>query len=333
MGGVDDHPELVRLPELTAETFSVNAVSPAVTGRAFSNIDGSQGISHWEATYDRFANWFWRVTIAPLLDHIGYGRRPITVVPIGRLIGAPWTSAWTRSDDARSGRRYLPDRLDIRFAPNARVLSRERQAVQREELNLLAVTASGASGTQPLKYGNAELAAAMSGIAATKALTQESATREAIMGEIRGRTAIHICCHGSADALQPLDSFLLVGSDERITMRDLLSVRLDGMEMVMLSACETGVHGDLLPDEAMGLASAILAAGSRACIAASWPIPDLATAMLAYRFHYEWRHAKFDPGAALIRSQLWLREPRTKRSTRTSSKRPLSRMGTRQRRQ
>jgi CHAT domain-containing protein len=98
-----------------------------------------------------------------------------------------------------------------------------------------------------------------------------------------------------------------MSNGQRLTLRDLLAVRLDAMELVTLSACETGVHGDIVPDEAIGLASGLLAAGARAVIAALWPIPDLATAMLVYRLHAEWKNG-INPARALRRAQVWLRE-------------------------
>ena len=67
-------------------------------------------------------------------------------------------------------------------------------------------------------------------------------------------------------------------------------------------------EGEALPDEAIGLASGLLAAGARAVIAALWPIPDLLSAMLIYRFHAEWRQGSLGPAEALRSSQQWMRD-------------------------
>ncbi|NKK60600.1 CHAT domain-containing protein [Rhizobium leguminosarum bv. viciae] len=299
-----DSPRLIRLPLLTVDEFANKSVPPDLSSRAFAEQESATALSEWDAAAERFAAWFWEAAVTPILESLD-GRVPITLIPIGRLIGAPWTSAYGVSARRRS---YLVDHLSLRLAPTARVLSSVERSSERAGLDLLAVSASGSSPAQALKYAGAELAAVQSGVAKAKVLTGEDATRAAIVAQLPNRTALHFCCHGSADPIEPLSSFLLVGGGERLTMRDILSVRLDNLDIVTLSACETGVHGDALPDEAMGLASAILAAGSRACIATSWPVPDLASAMLIYRFHSEWRFSNIRAPDALNRAQVWLRD-------------------------
>ena len=55
----------------------------------------------------------------------------------------------------------------------------------------------------------------------------------------------------------------------------------------MLSACDAGLSGTRLPDEAVGPAAVLLLAGARSVVAALWPVDDeLAVAfMTGYHGH------------------------------------------------
>ncbi|WP_152989946.1 CHAT domain-containing protein, partial [Frankia sp. ACN1ag] len=92
----------------------------------------------------------------------------------------------------------------------------------------------------------------------------------------------HFACHGMADLADPSASRLFL-HDHRtrpLTVLDVTRLHLDGAELAFLSACETSRPGDLLPDEAIHLASAFQLAGYRHVIATLWPIDDTAAADL-----------------------------------------------------
>ena len=57
--------------------------------------------------------------------------------------------------------------------------------------------------------------------------------------------------------------------------------------LVVLSACETGLVGELVPDEAVGLPTGLLYAGARTVVASSWAVPDESTTLLMEYFYDE----------------------------------------------
>jgi len=57
------------------------------------------------------------------------------------------------------------------------------------------------------------------------------------------------------------------------------------VELLVLSACETGVAMALPGDEAVGLAAAFLRAGVRTLIVSLWPVEDESTSVLMRSFH------------------------------------------------
>lgn len=61
--------------------------------------------------------------------------------------------------------------------------------------------------------------------------------------------------------------------------------RHTNVELLVLSACETGAAAALAGDEAVGLATAFLRAGVRTLVVSLWPVEDESTSVLMQHFH------------------------------------------------
>ncbi len=82
---------------------------------------------------------------------------------------------------------------------------------------------------------------------------------------------------------------------------DIVGLNLHKMELVVLSACETGL-GDVAGSEGVyGLARAFHIAGCRNVVASLWNVNDAATAALMAQFYHELWVNKKQPSAALAR--------------------------------
>jgi CHAT domain-containing protein len=117
----------------------------------------------------------------------------------------------------------------------------------------------------------------------------------------------HAACHGIASSASPLDSALLLAGDQPLRAGDLLERRFPSVSLAVLSACESGMIGEALPDEVIGLPVALLQAGARTVVASQWAVPDLATAALIVRFYERWR-SRASAAEALRDAQVWLRD-------------------------
>ncbi|MCL4264123.1 MAG: CHAT domain-containing protein [Anaerolineae bacterium] len=115
---------------------------------------------------------------------------------------------------------------------------------------------------------------------------------------------LHVACHGRFDPQSPLDSYLETGAGERLTARQVLAWRLP-VELVTLSACQTGVSQVQRGDEPMGLVRAFLAAGARAVLVSQWAVADWPTFLLMRRFYQELMVGT-ETTAALHMAQGWL---------------------------
>jgi CHAT domain-containing protein len=70
-----------------------------------------------------------------------------------------------------------------------------------------------------------------------------------------------------------------------LTAEEVTTLDLRGVDLVVLSACQTGVAGTVAREGRLGLTRAFHLAGARAVIASLWPVDDDATATWMERFY------------------------------------------------
>jgi CHAT domain-containing protein len=147
-------------------------------------------------------------------------------------------------------------------------------------------------------------------------LTGAQATETAVRNGLPPAPVVHLATHGyiygtearvrssfialAADAAN--DGFLTLGE---VLDDPVLELRAD---LVVLSACQTGL-GDLREAEGtVGLQRAFLARGARSVLVSLWSVSDDATAVLMRSFYTHWRHGS-SKVEALRRAQEEVRGP------------------------
>jgi hypothetical protein len=107
----------------------------------------------------------------------------------------------------------------------------------------------------------------------------DSTKRDVLHALGREYDLVHFACHGTFEALDPLQSALFLDEDhtrdsKRITAGDLLGRRLPGAPTVSLSACSSSLTSYGMTNDCTGLTGSLLRAGARAVIGSRWAVFD-----------------------------------------------------------
>lgn len=234
------------------------------------------------------------------------GARHLYLVAHGPLHHVPFGALLDQADEPRS----QPDGPYLTYAPSATVLLRHGPAAaphQPPDSSCLAVGYNGVRDGRALRYTEPETKL-VAGLTGGEFWVGPEPKKDQLREMAADRRWLHFACHGWFNDRQPLESFLETGRQERLTALEVMREWRLQAELVVLSACQTGVSRILRGDEPMGLIRAFLAAGARAVLVSRWAVEDLPTFLLMYRFYSELQR---EPGAglsaALFRAQRWLR--------------------------
>lgn len=183
----------------------------------------------------------------------------------------------------------LSTRISLSDLAYAGLARRPRSPVTRPPLVV-------ADPTIDLPHAFAEGEAVAATLPDARLLTRGAATRGAVEAAMGGARAMHYAGHGVARADSPWQAHLALAGETTLTVADILTAEVPA-GTVVLSGCRTGVRGALSDREALGLADAFVAAGSRAVLATRRNIPDEGAARFIARFHAAGGLDR--PGAAL----------------------------------
>jgi CHAT domain-containing protein len=121
------------------------------------------------------------------------------------------------------------------------------------------------------------------------------------MNEGPASTYVHIASHNQFDEQDPLSSALRM-SDGDLSARDIFTMRLSA-DMVVLSACQSGVSRRLAGDELMGIVRALLFAGAPSIVVSLWNAYDAPTTELMVKFYANRVHERQAKATALCNAQ------------------------------
>jgi CHAT domain-containing protein len=125
----------------------------------------------------------------------------------------------------------------------------------------------------------------------------------------RDFSVLHVGTHFRLCPGNALRSFLLLGDGSHLTLDTLASLDFSGLDVVTLSACETGLGGARTDDgrEIEGLSALVERRGARRVVASLWPVEDVSTAELMRLFYASFDAAHGDAALGLQRAQRALR--------------------------
>ena len=144
------------------------------------------------------------------------------------------------------------------------------------------------------------------------------ANRKLAMSDELGQyRVIHFSTHGLLDSRRPELSGLVLSlvneagqpQEGFLRLHEIYNLRLNA-DLVVLSACQTGLGKEVRGEGLVGLTRGFMYAGSPRVVASLWEVDDAATAELMKRFYRGVLQEKLPPAAALRAAQIELLKKR-----------------------
>ena len=239
-----------------------------------------------------------------LRDVVGQSRdKGLYIVPHGPLHYLPFAAL-------HDGKEYVVQTHAITVLPSASAL---KYCVAKRQGSWDSVLAMG---NPKLPQSGFDLPAAELEVKAIAPMFRKAvtligpkATETAFVQQAGKNAILHLACHGRFDPDQPNQSGLLLVPDKQndgyLRAAEFFGLSLKA-SLVTLSACETGLGRLSAGDDVVGLARAILYAGSPAILSTLWSVDDVATSDFMKAF-YGSLQAGRGKAESVRRAQLTLR--------------------------
>ncbi|GBO52880.1 hypothetical protein APA_681 [Pseudanabaena sp. lw0831] len=141
----------------------------------------------------------------------------------------------------------------------------------------------------------------------TTSLIEKDFTKKVTADRANSHTILHLATHGQLLVGTPEDSFIVFGNGEKVTIGELKDWDLKNVDLVVLSACQSGLGSKLGNGvEILGLGYQMQAAGARVAIASLWKVDDAGTQALMEAFYGELKKGDVPIAEALRKAQVSL---------------------------
>jgi CHAT domain-containing protein len=137
-------------------------------------------------------------------------------------------------------------------------------------------------------------------------LTGNNFSRQAIESQFKNHNILHLATHASFNTGTPDNSFIIFGNGDKIKLNEISEWQIPNIDLIILSACETGVGklGDGV--EILGFGYQVQKAGAKNAIASLWNVNDAGTQALMEAFYGELQKGDVTIAEALRRAQVSL---------------------------
>ncbi len=238
----------------------------------------------------------YRFLIAPVED-LWRGKRMLYLVPHGPLHYLPF-HAFIASDGRPLLRRDGPH---IAYSPSASALLTPSSVPAPSSCLAWGYDIQGDS---QLRFSERE-ARLIAHLTDGVAITGEAGDKAWLMQASRRYHMLHFSCHGEFLSDAPLNSYLQLNADSRLTAREVFNLMELQAALVVMSACESGLSRVRKGDELIGFPTSFLHAGAKAVMASLWRVDEVSTLLLMQEF-YRKLMSGLHPAAALHGAQLFL---------------------------
>ena len=213
------------------------------------------------------------------------------------------------------GKQWLVQRFNVNHITSASLTN--LNTPQQSTLRVL--VGAFTKGNYQIKVGNRQVAFAglpfatreVENLAATvpetTKLLDDAFSPKAAIPQMDDYTIVHLATHAAFVVGKPEDSFILFGNGDRVNFRNVATWSLTHVDLVVLSACETGLGGKLgNGEEILGFGYQMQQTGARAAIASLWSVDDGGTQALMSAFYGILSTEKLTKTEALRQAQVSL---------------------------
>ncbi len=253
----------------------------------------TQNLEPLTETSEKLFRWL----AAPVLDRLE-GAAAVGIIPHNAL---HYLSFATLAD----GEGYLIDRFPLFYLPAASLFdyAKARRTGNRNPATLAIGNPDLGEAALELPFAEHEVRTIQYNLPDIEILTGAKATEAWVVENIGRFGIIHLASHGEFDPINPLFSSVKLAEgaerDGDLEAGEVFGLTIEA-DLVVLSACQTGL-GKVTPgDDVVGLNRAFFYAGTHAIISSLWRVSDVSTALLVKHFYRG--YGRYDKAESLRRA-------------------------------
>ncbi|NEQ42059.1 MAG: CHAT domain-containing protein [Leptolyngbya sp. SIOISBB] len=137
-----------------------------------------------------------------------------------------------------------------------------------------------------LPFAGVEVETLTQGFPRSTQLLNQNFSATATVPQMDDYTIVHLATHAEFLPGAPESSFILFGNGDRVTLRDVSAWSMPNVNLMVLSACQTAIGGQLgTGEEILGFGYQLQRAGVESTIASLWSVDDGGTQALMNAFY------------------------------------------------
>jgi CHAT domain-containing protein len=222
--------------------------------------------------------WLYDQLLRPVEHHLA-GYDHVYVVAVGALTYVPYAALVQSTEPTME---YAVERFAFGYLPSMYLLHLVLEHVY--SINDAALVMGDPDGSLPGARAEAQAVHEMLGSEIPVQLGQ-GASYDNLLRYLAEARVVHLATHGDLNDQAPERSTILLADDYRLTAVDVMGLPLEEADLIVLSACETGMGAG--GQEYATLARAFAHAGAPSLLATLWLVNDEASRRLMERFYEE----------------------------------------------
>ncbi|MBW1894753.1 MAG: CHAT domain-containing protein, partial [Deltaproteobacteria bacterium] len=248
-------------------------------------LDFRRRIQNLEPLKDQSQSLY-NTLIAGVIPHLGDVKK-LGIIPHGSLHYLSFATLF-------NGKTYLVDDFSLFYLPSASIYKYTKTRRNAAKNTKVLAIGNPDLGNEALNlpFAEHEVESIRWNFPDITVLIGEKATESWVAKNISRFGIIHLATHGEFDAVNPLFSAIMLSKGENLD-GNLETSEVFGLDiqadMIILSACQTGLGKVTDGDDVIGLNRAFFYAGTHTIISSLWRVSDVSTAVLTKTFYRRYR--------------------------------------------